>query len=130
MKAVMIRDMEPQDRFLAVDLRHILTALGQRALVSEWRVRDVWATGDATSDLESLTEEEVVSGQRLSELAQNIVQIIDGVFSGYDPGTSSPWVVVEARDSSYYAVHSAESAVLTRIQEAFQKVTPYKHEIA
>jgi hypothetical protein len=80
--------------------------------------------------LESLNEEQAVSGQRLSELAQNVVQIIDGVFSGYEPGTSSPWVIVEARDSSYYAVHSSEPAVLARIQEAFQKVTPYEYEVA
>jgi hypothetical protein len=130
MKAVMIRDMEPQDRFLAVDLRHVLTALGQRALVSEWRVRDVWATGDATPTLEGLDEAQVVSGQRLFELAQNVVQIIDGVFSGYEPGTSSPWVIVEARDSSYYAVHSDEPAVLAHIQKTFQKVTPYEYEVA
>lgn len=120
----MIRDLAPEG-FLAVDLRHVLSALGQRALVSEWQVRDVWATGDATPDLESLTEEQFISGQRLSELAQNVLQIIDGVFSGFDPGVSSPWVVVEAVDSTYYVVRSDEPEVLACIQQTFKNVTPY-----
>jgi len=99
MEAVMIRDAEPQGRFLAVDLRHILAALGQRALRSEWRVRDVWASGNASPDLENLDERRLVSGQRLADLAQNVVQIMDGTFKAYDPEDISPWIIVEARDS-------------------------------
>lgn len=130
MKAVMIRDMEPQGRFLAVDLRHVLSAFGQRALASEWRVRDVWATGDATPELESLDEQQVIRGVRLAQLAQNVVQIIDGVFSAYELGSASPWVIVEACDSSYYAVHSVEPSVLDQIRQAFHEVAPYEYEVA
>src|SRR5262245_24059119 len=108
----MICDMEQNRGFLAVDLRHVLAALGEHALSSDWRVRDVWATGNATPELESLDETQVISGQRLSELAQNVDQIIDGVLSAFERGCSLPWVVVEAVDSSFYAVHSNDATGL------------------
>ena len=130
MKAVKIRDMQPGRRMLAVDLRHVLDALGARVSASSWRVRDVWALGDAAPELEALDEQQAVSGARLRELAQGVYQVIDGVFSGSDPGTSSRWVVVQALDSSYYVVHSDESAVLDTIRHAFHDVSDAESEFS
>ena len=123
MKAVKISDMQPGQRMLAVDLRHVLDALGSRVSSSAWRMRDVWALGDAASELEALDEQQALSGARLQELARGVYQVIDGIFSGSDPGAPSRWVVVQALDSSYYVVHSDESAVLDTIRHAFHDVS-------
>jgi hypothetical protein len=125
MRALRISDLEPGRRVLAVDLQHVLAALGPRAAASLWRVRDVWALGDTWSELERLTEEEPVPGKRLGELARAALQVIDGVFSGFDPGVAVPWVIVEAMDSAFYVVRSADEAVLDAIHASFSDVAPY-----
>ena len=131
MKALRIADMKPEGNYLAFDLQHILDALGERAVHSEWRVRDVWATGDdSAAALESFDGSQTVSGQRLRALAEDVVQVIDGVFTGYDSGsTHQPWVVIEADDSSYYVVRSAEERVLDAIRSSFKEVTPYEQPV-
>jgi hypothetical protein len=129
MKAVKIQDMEPERRVLAVDLRHVLLALGQRARASTWRARDVWATGEATSAIESLDEKQTIPGTRLLELAENVVQIIDGVFSAFDPDSAGPWVIIEAVDSTFYAVHSDDETVLDSIRHAFHEVSDHAEPV-
>lgn len=126
----MIKDLEAERPVLAVDLRHILSALGPRALTSEWRVREVWAEGDAKPQLEALDERERVAGQRLAALAQDVSQIIDGEFTAFEPGHGTPWVVVEAVDSAYYTVRSNDSSILARVRTAFTDVTDYEHPVA
>jgi hypothetical protein len=130
MNGVMIKDLESERRVLAVDLRHVLSALGARALASEWRVREVWAEGDAKPDLEAFDGSELISGQRLVALAQNVSQIIDGEFRAFESGQRLPWVVVEAVDSTYYAVRSEDPSVLAPVRSAFHDVTDYEHPVA
>lgn len=130
MKAVKIKDSEHDRNILAVDLRHVLVTLGERAFASDWRVRDVWAIGQAESELASLNEQQVVSGRTLTELAENVSQVIDGTFSAFESSSDLPWVVIEAVDSSFYVVHSDDPATLDRIRNAFQQVTDYKHKVA
>jgi len=126
----MIKDLETGRNVLAVDLRHVLSALGPRALASEWRVREVWAEGDAKPQLEAFDESELIAGQRLAALAQDVSQIIDGEFIAFESGHSEPWVVLEAVDSSYYAVRSDDSSVLERVRSAFHDVTDYEHPVS
>jgi hypothetical protein len=125
MPAVMISDMMPDQRFLAVDLRHVLQCLGSRALASEWRVRDVWATGDSASALEGIEAKSTIPGAALNDLAHKVSQVIDGVFTGSDPGSATAWVVIEAVDSTYYVVSSPESAVINSIRCTFRDVSDY-----
>jgi hypothetical protein len=127
MNAVKIRDLESGRNVLAVDLRHVFSALGSRALDSEWRVRGVWAEGAAEAELNAFDGNELVSGQRLATLAQNVIQVIDGEFSAFDPGNKVPWVIVEAVDSSYYTVRSDDTNVLAKIRSAFGDVADYAH---
>jgi hypothetical protein len=127
MKGVMIRDLEVERKVLAVDLRHVLSTLGRRALGSDWRVREVWAEGDSKAELESFDGSELVPGSRLATLAQNAYQIIDGEFTAFESGQDVPWVVVEAVDSAYYAVRSHEPAILAQFRSAFHEVTDYEH---
>jgi len=130
MNAVMVNDTEPERKVLAVDLRHVLSALGSRALGSEWRVREVWAEGDAKPELEAFDGSELITGLRLAALAQNVTQIIDGEFSAFESGQTTPWVVVEALDSTYYTVRSDDASILARIRSAFHDVTDYEHPVA
>jgi hypothetical protein len=130
MKTVLIDDMRSDIHVLAVDLRHVLVALGDRATNSKWRVRDVWATGDDSAEqLQSLEGATAVTGQRLRELAQDVTQVIDGVFSGFESGSVEPWVVVEAVDSSYYLVRSDDPSVLDLIRSTFHHVTDYEQPV-
>jgi hypothetical protein len=129
MKAVKIKDMEIGRNFLAVDLRHVLTALGERSITSDWRVRDVWATGNSETQFANLDEQQTISGLVLKELADNVIQIIDGVFSAFERGHSQPWVIVEAVDSSFYTVHSDDALVLDNIRNKFRLVTDYDQPV-
>jgi len=86
MQGVKIRDMRADGGCLAVDLRHVLDALGSRVAVSTWRVHGVWALGDAAEALEVLDEEHAISGAQLIQLAQGVYQVIDGVFAGSEHG--------------------------------------------
>ena len=129
MRAVMIKELKPT-RVLAVDLRHVLSALGSRALASDWRVREVWAEGDAKPEFSAFDGSELISGDRLAALAERVSQIIDGEFSAFERGGTNPWVVVEAVDSTYYTVRSEDTEVLAQIRSAFRDVTDYEHPIA
>jgi hypothetical protein len=126
----MIKDVESDRDVLAVDLRHVLSALGPRALVSDWRVREVWAEGDAKPEFRGFDGSQLISGQHLAALAQNVSQIIDGEFSAFESGQTAPWVVIEAVDSTYYAVRSDDPSVLAQVRSAFQDVTDYEHPVA
>lgn len=129
MQAVLIRDMVPGGGFLAVDLRHVLDALGERALDSSWRLEDLWATDETEETrLQKLADQgHLVSGRTLKEAAEVVVQVIDGVFSAFEPGRAEPWVIVEAVDSSYYTVRSREPTVLQNIRDCFRDVSEYEH---
>jgi hypothetical protein len=134
MKTVLVDDMRADIQVLAVDLRDVLAALGQRAAKSDWRVRDVWAT-DADNDsrsaavLANFDGSQVVSGEHLRELAADVIQVIDGVFSGFEPGATEPWVIIEAVDSSFYLVRSDDPSVLDTIRKAFQRVSDYEKPV-
>jgi hypothetical protein len=129
MEAVMIRDMVLGGGYLAVDLRHVLELLGERALGSLWQIEGLWYTDDTMAkQLEQLAgQEQPVSGRALKKAAEDVVQIIDGQFVAFEPGQSEPWVIVEAVDSTYYTVRSKEPAVLQSIRERFHDVSEYGH---
>jgi hypothetical protein len=129
MKTVLIDDMRSDIRALAVDLRQVLAALGDRAVASEWRVQDVWATGDSAEVLGSFDGSLAISGDRLRELADGAHQVIDGVFTGVDAGCSDPWVIIEAVDSSYYLVRSDDVVVLEAVRSAFRSVRDYEPQV-
>lgn len=130
MKTVLINDMRSDINVLAVDLRHVLAALGERATSSEWRVRDVWAIpDDSGAELARLEDSATVSGHRLRELAEAVTQVIDGVFSGFEPGAVEPWVIIEVVDSSHYLVRSDDPSVLDEMKSTFREVSEYEERV-
>ena len=64
----------------------------------------------------------------MKRAADAVDQVIDGEFRAFEPGAGEPWVIVEAVDSSYYTVQSADAAVLASIRDRFGDVSEYEHE--
>lgn len=113
--------MEPQGRFLSVDLRHVLAVLGQDALDSEWVVRNAWATGNAGDEFDRLIQGKRVPGAKLNALANDVVQVIDGEFIAFKPGQTTPWVRVFADDSTLYEVETDDDEVARKIFSSFRQ---------
>lgn len=129
MNAVRIDDTAPDRNVLDVDLRDVLEVLGPRAAASTWRAPDVWAIGYPADPFEALSEDAPIPGAELKRLADAARQVVDGVFTGYDPGADQPWIIVEAVDSTFYVVRSGDEAVLDAIRHAFRDVVPYSGPI-
>ncbi len=127
-----IHDMRADRYVLAVDLRHVLAALNERAASSEWEAgavtaddENLWAVGDdgAVRELEALAASgERLSGATLTALANRIDQVIWGEFRAFDRAASSPWVVVRAIDSTFYEIESDDPFVAEAIRSAFNDV--------
>lgn len=129
MQALKISDTATGAEYLDFDLRHVLAALGERALSSAWRIEELWVT-DVTDAkrLEWLVDHaQPISGRELKDAAENVVQVIDGEFAAFEVGSSEPWVIVEAVDSAYYTVRSNDPDVLQSIRNHFRDVSEYEH---
>jgi hypothetical protein len=127
MQGVTIRDIEHPERggFLCFDLKDILSAIGDAAVVSRWRCRNVECVGQNAEKLYELSETgKNVSGLELSEIMDGIFQTIDGQFEAFLEGGEEPWLVVDAVDSSWFDVFSEDASVLQRIRNSFRDVRP------
>src|SRR5947209_2514816 len=124
MRGVTITDSTQDGLFLATDLIDILRLLGAQALEAEWEITGVECVGAAAADeLHQLGEAKgKVPGGTLLKLAAEIIQVVDGTFTGYRHGETHPWVVIRAVDSSAYDVESDDEAVLARMRQQFQNV--------
>jgi hypothetical protein len=125
MRGVRIRDLA-EGKYLAFDLKEILHCLGPRARKSDWlcSVEECIGHGDTDTLEASFNSGTRIPGTRFSALANQTRQIVDGVFQAFDPGASSPWVRVEAIDSSYWEVFSDDPKILSMISNAFKDVEP------
>jgi hypothetical protein len=127
MRGIKIRDMVESGQYLAVDLRHVLDALGERAIRSSWKACGVWATGKkagVAAKLEKLADgKTLTTGMELSRIANNLVQVIDGEFQAFESGNTVPWVVIRAVDSSCYEIFSSENDVLDKVRNSFCEVS-------
>ncbi len=116
---------------LAVDLRDILAALGQRASTSWWKVSGVPSVDEAlmvcgrrSEELEELDRSgRRVRGDGLLTIARSVAQVIWGRFEGFDTRVSDdPWVVLIAFDSTWFDVSTVDDTALARIEAAFADV--------
>ena len=128
MQGIKIKDLVSNSHVLAVDLRHVLDLLGERAMHSSWLASDVWATdkdaGEAAQELEKLADGRTyIPGDHLCRVAHKLRQVIDGEFAAFNKGDDSPWIIIRAVDSSFYEVFSPETDVLRTVREAFQQVS-------
>ena len=116
---------------LAVDLRHVLKALGPRTFDYFWQVsaetsfnEPLFATGHKADELEQLsTSGTRIPGPAMLDLAENVTQVIWGEFRAFEEVAAiEPCVIVRAVDSTFYEVISNDPAVHDSLKRAFRDV--------
>lgn len=105
---------------LKIELRHILTALGERAIACNWLVEGVEAIGPEAENLQEISDTfATLAGDALINLANGVGQIVDGKFSAFDKDAEAPWIVVSAVDSSAYDITSTDLNQLHELRHRF-----------
>ena len=128
MPRIRIRDLH-EGGHLAFDLSDLLAIAGARAIESSWRcnVEECISIDEPTLDLDldaAYNCDEPVSGKRLLQLADQTRQVIDGTFEAVDSGAGTPWLKLEAIDSTYWEVTSADLETLEVFRGCFTQVEP------
>ena len=124
MRGVTIRD-RGVDNTLSLDLIDILNILGPRADNTFWLVEGAESTGPLSGVLHRLSDLGTkVTTARLREIASDVIQVIDGVFTGYSVEKSEPWIIIRAVDSSAYDVETDDNDILSKVQGSFNEVYP------
>ena len=110
---------------LDFDLAKILTALGRAAGKSRWSCRDLNYVSKDDKDVPVLDRAssvgQQVSGRELIESVDQVLQVIDGQFTGVDE-EGDAWVVIRAVDSSWWEVWSDNQWVHDAIRAHFRVV--------
>ena len=124
MKLVIRDGTEPgAGNCLEFDLREVLAALGDRALTSHWRARDLDYLSKDERDVpivEAMVRGLTVSGHDLASGIEPLLQVIDGEFMATDSNDERPWVIVRAVDSSWWEVVSNDAHVHEAIRNRFR----------
>lgn len=126
MRGIRIADRDARG-VLSFDLRQLLDLLGDRVFQSDWLcfVEECTAVDQETTNLEhAYSDSALLTGREFSELAAHTLQVIDGVFQGFLPGESQPWIKLAAIDSSFWEIYARDPSDLTPFQTAFRNVDP------
>ena len=106
MPGIRIRGLTDR-RFLAFDLIDLLTVLGESVGASTWKcyVEDFVSADDARPNLgAAYNTSKRLSGTELLALAAETRQVIDGKFEGFRSSDETPWITLEAIDSSFWEI--------------------------
>ena len=110
---------------LQFDLSEVLAALGRVAVKSRWSCADLNYVSKDDQDVPVLeraaTPGQTVSGVELVDGLGQLLQVIDGQFTGIDE-QGDAWVVVRAVDSSWWEVWSDNNWVHDAIRAQFRVV--------
>jgi len=120
----------PQSDWLGFDLREVMAAVGEHPDL-DWVLRNadfncdvtpVWPDGwhwveERTDSPSGLP----ITWDEMKRLAEVCGQVIDGTFTGYDPG-GEPRLLLAVVDSSYWIVWSPDHLVLDGVRSGFQGV--------
>jgi hypothetical protein len=127
MLGIRISDTRQQgvNSFLSFDLRDILATIGEPAIASRWRCRDLYYTARKGGKLDAHREARLkLSGGELARLASEIIQTFDGQFEARGEGAARrPWLIIRAVDGSWFEVWSSKPAVLERLKSRFKNVS-------
>ena len=129
MRGLRIRDLV-DDRYLAFDLRDLLAAVGSHVHHSEWQCEVVECVGgEGVVSLQNrYNATQRLSGDALAELADQTHQVIDGVFRAFAPGAKTPWLEIEAVDSTYWEVRTSDEAILDSLGRKFREVERFEEK--
>ena len=130
---VTLRIHDVENHVLAVGLYDLLTLLEPRYLDADWVVSTVkcdvsgneWfeATGVGGDDLEVLAQKDgLLSGLQLADIAKKVRQVVWGRFAALLEAIDEPWVIIQAIDSTFYEVSTADPQVISAICGRYQDV--------
>lgn len=107
-----------QHRYLS--LAELVEVLRSTLPQLAWRLRiDEAAPGPGATELDELEPTRTFTTSELLLLASRTPQIIDGAVHGFLGGSSEPWIVIQAVDSTSWDVLSASSEVLQAVRGAY-----------
>ena len=116
---------------LDFDLAEVLEALGTRAAQSYWRAEHLDCFGDGYAEFVALCEAgALIPGAQLRRLADTIVQVIDGDFTGTEPEAEGPWIIVKAVDSSWWEVWTDDAGAFASLRQRFRAVADIREPAA
>jgi hypothetical protein len=122
MPTIRIKDMN--DGCLAFDFEDLLELPGRQALQSVWRCKVEGAISKALpiNLADAFNAHEGHDGLMFKKLASETRQVIDGVFEAFNLQSESPWVRLEAIDSSYWEVWATDENILKPLRARFTDV--------
>lgn len=122
MPIIHIKDM--RDGCLAFDLEDLLELLGGQALQSVWRckVEEAISKTVPINLVDAYNVREGHDGLSFKKLASETRQVIDGVFEAFNLHSESPWVRLEAIDSSYWEIWARDENILKPFRARFTDV--------
>ena len=89
----------------ALDVYALIAALGNRALNSTWLVSGVDCYGETAEELFSFTDQDrPIPGNDLLRITSGIQQTMQGDFTGFDPGSSSHWILIRAWEGNGFYI--------------------------
>jgi hypothetical protein len=111
----------PRTAPASIDVRHILTAIGEPALRARWRLSEVMdCLGSAGEDIDALAAAgSWVDGDRLAELFGSIYQSLEGELDGYRPQEPDPWVRITCVRGDSFDVETDDSSTIQQLLKAF-----------
>jgi hypothetical protein len=112
------------DGCLAFDLAELLALIGDQAAKSSWvcSVESVVPKTGAKYLDRALVGTHTFPGAVLVQLASNTLQILEGTFRAFRLGEHSPWVTLEAFDTTWWEVSSHDTVLLESISSHFKNV--------
>ena len=123
MPTVRISDLG-EDGCLAFDLADLLSLLGDAAAESRWVCTvEAIVSKPGVKYLDwALAGKHVYEGAVLFQLANNTLQVHDGRFEAFREGDDSPWVTLEAFDTTWWEVSSQDAKLVDSIRGKFKCV--------
>ena len=131
-----LRIYDSVDHMLTLDLRHLIELLKPQSLIASWTVSAVEMTDQSFGDYLENVDATGEGGIRLDELAlsglptkgtliANIAndtkQVIWGKFTASLHGQDD-WVIIQAIDSTFYEITTADAKVLSRVKATYKDV--------
>ena len=120
---VSISDSDTTGKFLAFDVREILSVLGDSVIHSKWTMRNVKCFGDESADeIHRISDAgRMVSGVLLQSLIEGVSQTIEGEFWGYHDGEQIPWIKIRTIDGSGFDIETSSDEIVEAVQERFRE---------
>ena len=101
-------------------LHSLITVLGKRALDSMWLAKGVECEGQTAEELLSLIHDnQLMEGQNFLRITSGIEQTTAGDFVAFDPGSTSPWVLIRAWEGSGFYIEISDLKIKERLKTHF-----------